>query len=162
MVELYELKTCKERRVSTCPVRPWGGKCGRKTIDRSRLREKEQEEEAHKKMVHKKCEYGRQRSRCKDCVGSSICEKSRRRSLCRKCGGSSLCEHGRWRSACKDCGGLRVTICVQRHIQSYCEDCGGGQLQKERRQRHLSQHRNKREPCSRSEGSETQVLMKKK
>ena len=34
----------------------------------------------------RKCEHGRQRSRCKEC------------------GGGSLCEHGRMRSRCKECG----------------------------------------------------------
>ena len=41
-----------------------------------------------------KCEHGRQRSRSKECGGSSICEHGRRRSACKECGGASICEHG--------------------------------------------------------------------
>ena len=56
-------------------------------------------------MVNKKCEHGRQRSRCKDCGGSGICEHGRERRGCKDCGGGSICEHGRRRTQCKDCGG---------------------------------------------------------
>ena len=56
-------------------------------------------------MARKKCEHGRERSRCKECGGSSICEHGRRRSNCKDCGGGGICEHGRRRTLCKDCGG---------------------------------------------------------
>ena len=74
-------------------------------------------------MVDKKCEHGRQRSRCKDCGGSGICEHGRVRSKCKDCGGSSICEHGRQRSTCKDCGGSG--ICEHGRQRSQCKDCGG-------------------------------------
>ena len=41
-----------------------------------------------------KCEHGKQKSRCKDCGGSSICEHGRYKSTCKDCGGSSLCKSG--------------------------------------------------------------------
>ena len=34
------------------------------------------------------CPHGRQRSKCKDCGGSSMCEHARERSTCKECGGS--------------------------------------------------------------------------
>ena len=37
-------------------------------------------------MARKKCEHGRERSRCKECGGSSICEHGRRRGRCKECG----------------------------------------------------------------------------
>ena len=72
----------------------------------------------------KRCEHGRERSKCKDCGGSSICEHGRERSRCKDCGGSGICEHGRRRSQCKDCGGS--CICEHGRQRSRCKDCGGG------------------------------------
>ena len=62
-------------------------------------------------MGKKKCEHGRQRSKCKDCGSSGICVLALLRARagaghnCKDCGGSGICEHGRQRSRCKDCGG---------------------------------------------------------
>ena len=50
-----------------------------------------------------KCEHGRQRHTCKQCVGSSLCKHGKRRSRCKECGGASICEHGKERSQCKEC-----------------------------------------------------------
>ena len=55
--------------------------------------------------ARKRCEHGRERSKCKDCGGSGICEHGRRRRQCKDCKGSGICEHGRQRTRCKDCGG---------------------------------------------------------
>jgi hypothetical protein len=49
------------------------------------------------------CPHGRQKSRCKECGGSSFCEHKRRKSQCKECGGSSFCEHKRRKSECKEC-----------------------------------------------------------
>ena len=49
------------------------------------------------------CEHDRRRSRCKECLGSSICPHKRQKSRCKECGGSSICEHNRIRSQCKEC-----------------------------------------------------------
>jgi len=78
------------------------------------------EKDKMRREMHK-CEHGRQRSRCKDCGGSSICEHDRERSKCKDCGGSSICEHGRIRSRCKDCGGS--SICEHGRIRSRCITC---------------------------------------
>ena len=67
------------------------------------------------------CEHNRERSKCKDCGGSSICEHNRQRSNCKDCGGSSICEHNRRRSNCKDCGG--GSICEHNRRRSRCKDC---------------------------------------
>ena len=72
----------------------------------------------------KLCPHQRQRSRCKDCGGSSICEHQRIRRECRECGGSAFCEHQRIRSRCKDCDG--GAICEHQRRRSECKDCGGG------------------------------------
>ena len=83
-------------------------------------------------MVNKKCEHGRERSRCKDCGGSGICEHGRRRSQCKECGGSGICEHGRERYSCKDCGGS--SMCEHGRRRRYCMDdlvvLGGKKLKK--------------------------------
>ena len=71
-------------------------------------------------MGKKKCEHGRERSRCKDCGGSGICEHGRRRNQCKECGGGSICEHGRLRSQCKDCGGS--SFCEHGRQRSKCKE----------------------------------------
>ena len=68
--------------------------------------------------VRRKCEHGRQRSKCKECGGAGICEHNRIRSTCKKCGGSSICEHNRQRSLCKECGG--ASICEHNRQRYYC------------------------------------------
>ena len=37
-----------------------------------------------------------------------MCEHDRQRSKCKECGGSSICEHGRQRNTCKECGGASM------------------------------------------------------
>ena len=49
------------------------------------------------------CHHNRERSRCKECGGSSICQHLRRRSECKECRGGSICQHNRIRSKCKTC-----------------------------------------------------------
>ena len=73
-----------------------------------------------------KCEYNRQKSRCKECGGSEICEHNRVRGRCKDCGGASFCEHNRRRNTCKDCGG--GCICQHHKIRSKCIECGGGSI----------------------------------
>jgi len=74
-----------------------------------------------KKREKNKCEHNREKSRCKDCGGSSICEHNRRKSQCKDCGGSSICEHNRRIYQCKDCGGS--SICEHNRIKSTCREC---------------------------------------
>ena len=73
-----------------------------------------------------KCEHGRQKSKCKDCGGSSICSHGREKSKCKDCGGASVCSHERIRSMCKDCGGSQ--ICIHERQKSKCKDCGGSSI----------------------------------
>ena len=44
------------------------------------------------------CEHNRQRSTCKECLGSTICPHKRIKSQCKECWGSQICEHDRQRS----------------------------------------------------------------
>jgi len=85
------------------------------------------------KIRKKKCEHGRQKSKCKECGGSSICKHSRQKSQCKECGGSSICEHGRFKSTCKECGGS--SICEHRRIKSTCKECGGSSICEHGRQK---------------------------
>ena len=78
----------------------------------------------------KKCEHGRQRSKCKDCGGCGICEHGHVRTRCKECGGGSICEHGRFRNVCKECGGS--SICEHGRRQHYCRDCGGASMCEQR------------------------------
>ena len=77
-------------------------------------------------MVRTFCPHQRQRSRCKECKGSSICVHQKIRSKCKECGGSSFCEHQKRRSECKDCRG--GSICMHQRIRSKCKECGGSQI----------------------------------
>ena len=101
-------------------------------------------------MVKKKCEHGRQRSRCKDCGGSSFCEHGRRRHDCKDCGGGSICEHGRLRNRCKDCGGSGV--CEHGRRRSRCKDCGGSGI---------CEHGRQRSVCKRNDLGQITVLREK-
>jgi len=80
-----------------------------------------------------KCQHKRERSKCKECGGSSICEHKRIRSRCKECGGSGICEHKRQRRHCKECGGS--SICEHNRIRSSCKECGGSQTCEHNRQR---------------------------
>ena len=70
---------------------------------RDRVKDNEEGGGAPKKQ-RSKCPHQRQRSKCKECGGSSICPHQRQRSRCKECGGSSLCPHQRQKSRCKECG----------------------------------------------------------
>ena len=76
--------------------------------------------------MRKKCPHGRQRSKCKECGGSSVCPHNRVRNTCKECGGSSVCHHGRQRNTCKECGGSQ--ICEHNRQRSTCKECGGSQI----------------------------------
>jgi hypothetical protein len=68
-------------------------------------------------MERKKCEHGKQKSRCKECGGSQICEHGKQKSSCKECGGSQICEHGKHKSSCKECGGS--ALCKSSHCDTY-------------------------------------------
>ena len=88
-----------------------------------------------KESYRKKCEHGRERSRCIECGGSGLCEHGRERRRCKECGGSGLCKHGRQRSRCKDCGGSSGR-CAHGRQASRCTDCGGSGFCEHGRQRY--------------------------
>ena len=67
------------------------------------------------------CRHGRQRTRCKECDGSSFCEHHRLRHYCKQCGGSAICAHGRRKSDCKDCQGS--SICEHGKQKRQCREC---------------------------------------
>ena len=72
------------------------------------------------------CPHGRQKSRCKDCGGSSICSHGRVRRQCKECGGSAICPHGRRKRECKECGGS--AMCPHGRLKRQCRDCGGASI----------------------------------
>jgi hypothetical protein len=73
-----------------------------------------------------KCIHDREKSRCRDCGGSSICEHNRIKTQCKDCGGSQICIHNRRKSTCKDCGGS--SICIHNKQKSECKECGGSSI----------------------------------
>ena len=81
-----------------------------------------------------RCPHNRQRSKCRDCGGSSICPHQRQKRECKDCGGSSVCAHSRIRSRCKECGG--ASICPHKCIRSRCKECGGSELRLHLRRGH--------------------------
>lgn len=74
----------------------------------------------------KKCEHGRQKSRCNDCGGTSFCEHGRQKSQCKECGGTSFCEHVRQKHTCKQCDG--ASICEHDRQKSQCKQCKGASI----------------------------------
>ena len=73
------------------------------------------------------CPHGKkQKSKCRECWGSSICIHRRQTHQCKECGGSSICPHGRIKSQCKECGGS--SICPHGRIKSTCKECGGSSI----------------------------------
>jgi hypothetical protein len=81
-----------------------------------------------------RCPHNRQKSKCRDCGGSSICPHDRQKSKCKDCGGSSVCPHNRIRSRCKECGG--TSICQHNRMRSRCKECEGSELCIHLRRRH--------------------------
>jgi hypothetical protein len=94
---------------------------------RDRVKDNEEGVGSPKKQ-RSKCPHQRQRSKCKECGGSSLCPHQRERSKCKECGGSSLCQHQRQRSRCKECGvgGKQPALVVE-------GEESGGSAKKQRR-----------------------------
>jgi hypothetical protein len=86
-----------------------------------------------KKYIPKKCEHNREKTKCKECGGSSFCEHNRRKSSCKECGGSSICEHNKIKSKCKECGGS--SICVHNKQKTFCKECCGSSICEHNRQK---------------------------
>ena len=77
-------------------------------------------------MPSKKCEHGKQKSRCKECGGNNICEHGKFKSYCKECSGSQICPHNRQKSHCKECGGsalCKSSWCHTRGIPKYNNYC---------------------------------------
>ena len=79
------------------------------------------------------CDHGRQKSHCKECGGSGICSHGRQKSRCKECGGSAICSHGRQKSRCKECGGS--AFCIHGREKSHCKECGGSSICEHGRQK---------------------------
>jgi hypothetical protein len=67
------------------------------------------------------CEHGRERTRCKDCGGSSICKHNIVRTQCKACGGSGFCVHGRQKTRCTVCRG--ESTCEHDTVRKKCSIC---------------------------------------
>jgi len=91
---------------------------------------------------NKKCQHGKQKSRCVDCGGAGICEHKRRRTDCKDCDGSSICPHQKRRADCKDCDGS--AICEHGNYKYVCVECGGAGL---------CEHGKQKAKCAKSECS---------
>ena len=107
-----------------------------------------------------KCEHNRQKSRCKECGGSSICEHNKIKSTCKECGGSSICEHNKQKSRCKECGGS--SICEHNREKSQCKECGGSQICEHNREKskckecggsQICEHNKRKSRCKECGGS---------
>jgi hypothetical protein len=72
------------------------------------------------------CPHQREKSKCKECGGSSICPHQRRRSTCTECWDPIICPHQRIRSQCKECGG--ASLCPHQRIRSRCKESGVGSI----------------------------------
>ena len=70
-----------------------------------------------------KCNHGRRKVQCKDCMGSQICPHLRQKAYCKECGGKGICTHGRVKYSCKDCKGSQV--CSHGRTRYRCKECGG-------------------------------------
>ena len=63
-----------------------------------------------KRQIPARCQQGRQKSRCKECGGSSICNHGKLKQLCAQCDGSSLCSHLKRKWICRECKGSSPCI----------------------------------------------------
>jgi hypothetical protein len=90
---------------------------------------------------YKYCIHGKQKTVCRNCIGTQICihtklkihckecspslfcEHGRKKQFCKKCGGSQICEHGKSKQFCKKCGGSQ--ICEHGKSKQFCKECGG-------------------------------------
>jgi hypothetical protein len=96
--------------------------------------------------VTKKCEHGRQRSRCNECGGTTQewknCPHGRQRCRCKDCkvlgvGGEDICEHEHQRSRCVNCGGNGT--CEHHKQRRFCKECkGSGFCRHDRSREHCS------------------------
>tara|TARA_B100001758_G_scaffold183519_1_gene160226 strand:+ start:160 stop:1011 length:852 start_codon:yes stop_codon:yes gene_type:complete len=107
------------------------------------------------------CRHNRQKSRCKECEGSSICEHNRIRSQCKDCGGSQICPHNREKYNCKECGG--ASICSHNRRKAECKECGGSQICPHNRRKYnckecggsaICSHNHIRSTCKECNGSQ--------
>jgi hypothetical protein len=74
-----------------------------------------------KRQISALCQHGRQKSRCKECGGSSICEHSKLKQLCAQCDGSSLCSHLKRKWTCRECKGS--SLCIHGRRRTKCPKC---------------------------------------
>ena len=68
-----------------------------------------------------KCWHRRQKSKCRECDGSSFCTHRTRKSRCKECGGTSICIHGRIKSTCRKCDGS--AFCTHGRRKNTCKIC---------------------------------------
>lgn len=96
-----------------------------------------------KKIYIYKCEHNKNKSYCKDCMGSQICIHRKEKRYCKECGGHGLCSHNKNKRSCKDCGGS--AICIHNKNKKYCKECGTGS--------HLCEHKKEKRYCVDCNGS---------
>jgi len=111
--------------------------------------------------IVKKCEHGKQKSRCVVCGGVGICEHNKRRSRCIECGGNGICKHKKEKARCRECGGS--SFCKHNKFHMNCVDCGGSQICKHKKQRtncrdcggsQVCPHNKMKSKCKDCEGSQ--------
>ena len=130
------------------------------------------------KKIRKKCEHGKQKSRCKECGGSAFCEHGKWKSHCKECGGSLFCEHEKRKSRCNECGGSAFcehgkhksscryccgsAFCEHGKRKSICKECGGSGICEHGRQKShckecgsssFCQHEKQKSKCKECGGS---------
>jgi hypothetical protein len=74
-----------------------------------------------KRQIPARCQQGRQKSRCKECGGSSICNHGKLKQLCAQCDGSSLCSHLKRKWICRECKGS--SLCNHGRRNTKCKIC---------------------------------------
>jgi hypothetical protein len=76
---------------------------------------------SRKRQISARCQHGRQKSRCKECGGSSICKHGKLKQLCAQCDGSSLCSHLKRKWICRECKGS--SLCIHGRRKTKCKIC---------------------------------------
>jgi hypothetical protein len=79
-----------------------------------------------KKYINPKCIHNKQKSKCKECGGSSICIHDKQKYNCKECGGSSICIHDKRKYSCKECGGsslCKTPNCETKASKKYDKYC---------------------------------------
>lgn len=92
-----------------------------------------------------KCTHGKDKSKCRECLGGSICAHNINRYYCKECSnGKAFCHHDKERRYCRECKGNKICpcgkqknicrhhggkiFCIHDKNKHFCKKCSGSQI----------------------------------